>query len=79
MLPLWFTKASDYDLVKPTDKISILGLDTFAEGKNLDVEIKHESGEVDKIEVSHTFNAGQIEWFKVSSFRCHSALLMLGR
>lgn len=67
MLPLWFTKASDYDLVKPTDKISILGLESFAEGKNLPVEIKHEDGSVDKIEVSHTFNQGQIEWFKAGS------------
>ncbi|CED84433.1 aconitate hydratase [Phaffia rhodozyma] len=67
MLPLWFSKASDYDLVKPTDKISILGLDTFAEGKNLNVELKHEDGSVDKIEVSHTFNQGQIEWFKAGS------------
>lgn len=67
MLPVWFTQASDYDLVKPTDKISILGLDTFAEGKNLPVEIKHEDGSVDKIEVSHTFNQNQIAWYKAGS------------
>jgi aconitate hydratase len=67
MLPLWFTNKADYDLIQPSDKVSILGLDKFAEGKNLAVEVKHEDGSVDNIEVSHTFNAGQIEWFKAGS------------
>lgn len=33
MLPLTFSNPADYDKIKPDDKISILGLDSFAPGK----------------------------------------------
>lgn len=33
MLPLTFVDPADYDKIKSTDKISILGLGTFAPGK----------------------------------------------
>ena len=67
LLPLWFKDAADYDKISGTDKISILGLDKFAPGKDLDVEITHKDGSKDKIQVSHTFNASQIEFFKAGS------------
>ncbi len=41
MLPLTFTKASDYDLIAPTDRLSILGLTTFAPGKPLTLRVRH--------------------------------------
>ena len=33
MLPLTFNDPSDYDKIKPTDRISLLGLKEFAPGK----------------------------------------------
>jgi len=33
LLPLTFADPSDYDKIKPDDKISIVGLDSFAPGK----------------------------------------------
>lgn len=33
MLPLTFSDPSDYDKIKPTDRISLLGLKEFAPGK----------------------------------------------
>ena len=33
MLPLTFANPSDYDKIKPTDKISLLGLKDLAPGK----------------------------------------------
>lgn len=53
--------------VQPTDKISILGLASFAPGKPLDCEIKHADGSVDKIKLNHSFNDLQITWFKAGS------------
>jgi aconitate hydratase len=67
LLPLWFKDPADYDKISGTDKISILGLDKFAPGKDLDVEITHKDGSKEKIQVSHTFNASQIEFFKAGS------------
>lgn len=67
MLPLTFANPADYDKIQPTDKISILGLASFAPGKPVDCEIKHADGKVDKIKLNHTFNDQQIGWFKAGS------------
>jgi aconitate hydratase len=58
LLPLWFANPEDYDKIKGTDKLSIVGLDKFAPGKNLKVLITHKDGSKDEFEVSHTFNEG---------------------
>jgi aconitate hydratase len=60
MLPLWFKNEADYDKIKGTDKISILGLKEFAPGKDLSLEVTHKDGSKDTVPVSHTFNEGQI-------------------
>lgn len=67
LLPLWFKDAADYDRISGTDKISILGLDKFAPGKDLDIEVTHKDGSKEKLQVSHTFNQAQIEFFKAGS------------
>lgn len=67
MLALTFVNEADYDKIRGTDKVTILGLEDFRPGKNLFAEVKHEDGSVDKIELAHSFNEGQIEWFKAGS------------
>ncbi|CAI9735955.1 aconitate hydratase, mitochondrial-like [Octopus vulgaris] len=67
MLPLTFANSADYDKIQPTDRISILGLKTFAPGKPLTCEVKHEDGSTDTFLLHHTFNEGQITWFKAGS------------
>ncbi|GHJ87321.1 hypothetical protein NliqN6_3723 [Naganishia liquefaciens] len=67
MRALTFQNPADYDKISGSDKISILGLKDFAPGKPLDVEITHKDGSKDKIQVNHSFNAGQIEFFKAGS------------
>lgn len=67
MLPLTFANPSDYDKVQPSDRISIVGLKTFAPGKPLKAVLKHKDGSKDEIPLNHTFNEQQIEWFKAGS------------
>ncbi|KAL6303359.1 aconitate hydratase [Sparassis latifolia] len=67
MLALTFVNAADYDKVRPTDKVAILGLESFAPGKNLTLVLKHEDGSKEKIALAHSFNEGQIGWFKAGS------------
>lgn len=67
MLPLTFANPSDYDKIQPTDKISLLGLSSMAPGKPVTCEIKHSDGSKDTIQLNHTFNEGQITWFKAGS------------
>ncbi|XP_023172092.2 probable aconitate hydratase, mitochondrial [Drosophila hydei] len=66
LLALTFANPSDYDKVQPTSKISLLNLKDMAPGKPIDCEIKN-GGSADKIQLKHTFNAEQIEWFKAGS------------
>lgn len=67
MLALTFANAEDYEKVKPSDKVDILGLESFAPGKNLTLRLKHEDGSSEEIPLAHSFNEGQIEWFKAGS------------
>lgn len=67
MLALTFVNKEDYDKVREEDKISILGLTDFKPGKNMTVKLSHKDGTTDSIEVAHTYNQLQIEWFKAGS------------
>ncbi|KAJ7267427.1 aconitase family-domain-containing protein [Mycena rebaudengoi] len=67
MLALTFVDPADYDKIKPTDKVDIEGLDSFAPGKDLLLVAKHEDGSKDEIPLAHSFNEGQIAWFKAGS------------
>lgn len=67
MLPLTFANPADYDKVQPGDKVSILGLKTFAPGVPLTGKLHHKDGKVEEIQLNHTFNENQIGWFKSGS------------
>ncbi|EJD43950.1 aconitate hydratase [Auricularia subglabra TFB-10046 SS5] len=67
MLALTFADPADYDKVRPDDRVDILGLTTFAPGKNLTLVLHHADGSEEKLELAHSFNEGQIEWFKAGS------------
>jgi aconitate hydratase len=67
MLPLTFANPADYDKVREDDRVSILGLTTFAPGSSLKLVLKHDDGSVDECLLNHTFNENQIGWFKAGS------------
>ncbi|WP_299314923.1 aconitate hydratase [uncultured Aquimarina sp.] len=67
MLGLTFVNESDYDKIQEDDTINFLDLNAFAPGKTLSIEFVHVDGSKDVIEVNHTYNDSQIEWFKEGS------------
>jgi aconitate hydratase len=67
LLPLTFKNVADFDKIKSTDKISLVDLANLTPGKPVECQIKHADGSVDKIELNHTMNEGQIEWFQAGS------------
>ena len=68
MLALTFDNPNDYDLIQEDDSIDIIGLEEFfAPGTPLTVVLNHADGSKDEIKVQHTYNAGQIGWFKAGS------------
>ncbi|KAA8496850.1 Aconitate hydratase, mitochondrial [Porphyridium purpureum] len=67
MLALTFADPMDYDKISPSDKISIVGLSEFAEGKPLTAHVKKTDGTVISIQLTHSYNTEQIGWFKAGS------------
>jgi aconitate hydratase len=67
MLALTFANPSDYDLIQEDDAIDIIGLTSFVPGKPLAVVLNHKDGSKHEIQVNHTYNEGQIGWFKAGS------------
>ncbi|MFN3850000.1 MAG: aconitate hydratase [Spirosomataceae bacterium] len=67
MLALTFANPADYDLIKEDDTFDIIGLTSFAEGKQLTLVANHKDGSKDSIQLNHTYNSAQIEWFKAGS------------
>ncbi|AXT53425.1 aconitate hydratase [Aquimarina sp. BL5] len=67
MLGLTFANEADYDKIQEDDTINFLDLNAFTPGKTLNIEFVHADGSKDVIEVNHTYNDSQIEWFKEGS------------
>ena len=67
MLGLTFVNESDYDLIQEDDTFNFTDLTEFTFGKPLTLEIIHSDGSKDVIKLNHTYNEGQIEWFKEGS------------
>ena len=67
MLALTFANENDYDLIQEDDVFNFVDLVEFAPGKRLHVELVHADGTKNRIELNHTYNEQQIEWFKAGS------------
>ncbi len=64
MLALTFANKADYDKIQEDDRIDIEGLLAFAPNSPLQLVLNHANGTSETIEVNHTYNQQQIEWFK---------------
>ena len=67
MLGLTFANEADYDKIQEDDTFDFVDLVDFTPGKALTIGVKHADGSEDTIMANHTYNAGQIEWFKYGS------------
>ncbi len=64
MLALTFADKDDYEKIQEDDVVDITGLTGFAPGKPLTLVLHHSDGTSENIQVNHTYNDQQIEWFK---------------
>jgi len=67
ILTLTFENPADYDKILESDKLNIVNLNNFQSGKPLKCEILHENGTQDEINLKHSYNNFQIEWFRAGS------------
>ncbi len=64
MLGLTFANKADYEKIQEDDVLDINGLKTMTPGKALQIVLNHADGSTEMIDVNHSYNAQQIEWFK---------------
>ena len=67
VLPLTFEDPADYDQVQEDDRITLLGLSDLAPGKQVRCVVQHDGGGKESMNLRHTLNRTQIEWFKAGS------------
>ena len=67
VLPLTFADPSDYEKVLVDDSIWLVNLTELATGRPIAAVINHADGREDRIQLNHTLNDEQIEWFKAGS------------
>jgi aconitate hydratase len=67
MLALTFADKADYEKIQENDTIDILGLTSFAPNTPLTMVFNHSDGTSDSIQVNHSYNEQQIEWFKAGA------------
>ena len=67
VLALTFKDKSDYDKILEDDRFSVNGLQNFSVGSSMQLEALHSDGSRDTIDLLHTYNENQIEWFKAGS------------
>jgi len=71
VLPLTFEDPADYDRIRADDRLSIIGLNDLTPGQPLVCVVSHDDGEEERINLRHTMNPGQIDWFKAGSAMNH--------
>jgi aconitate hydratase len=67
VLALTFGNLGDYEKILEDDRISILDLQNFEEGKYLKGVIHHSNANDEEIMLMHSYNSSQIKWFKAGS------------
>ena len=66
ILPLTFMKPEDYDLIREDDMLDI-DISELKPNESVIMTVRHSDGTSDNIELMHTMNRTQIDWFKAGS------------
>ena len=67
LLALTFADPADYERVRDTDRIDLVGLADMAPGAALTAVVHHEDGRTTPLALRHTYSAPQIAWFHAGS------------
>ena len=67
MLALTFANEADYDKIQENDTFNFIDLEEFAPDRQITIEVIHDDGSKDTVLANHSYNDGQIAWFKAGS------------
>lgn len=67
MLGLTFQNEDDYNKIMEDDTFDLIDLKDFAPGRPIIIKLTHGDGSEDTIQTNHSYNEGQIQWFREGS------------
>ncbi len=67
LLAFTFSNPDDYDKIAEDDRVDLVDLANLTPGKPVQCIISHTDGGKETIELLHSYNAAQVEWFKAGS------------
>lgn len=67
LLALTFDRESDYDRIQPRDRVSLVGLETFAPGRKVTMRVRRQDGSEWSCQLNHTFTEEQVQYFRHGS------------
>ena len=67
LLALTFQDPAQYDRIRETDRVSLVGLAAMAPGKPVECRVRHADGTIETLWLAHSFSASQLEWFRAGS------------
>jgi aconitate hydratase A / 2-methylisocitrate dehydratase len=67
ILPLTFADGTDYDLVLEGDNVDLTGITEITPGSTITARFNHDDGTCSEVQLNHSLNKEQIDWFKAGS------------
>jgi aconitate hydratase len=67
LLALTFADSNDYERIRASDRLSLLGLQELAAGKPVSCRLVHADGTEETLQLRHSFSDRQLEWFRAGS------------
>jgi aconitate hydratase len=67
LLALTFKDPGEYDLIREDDRIDLVNLADLAPDQPVTCIVSHTDGSKETLQLNHTYNKAQVEWFKAGS------------
>jgi aconitate hydratase len=67
LLALTFANPEDYERIRGSDRLSLLGLRQLAAGQPVKCRLAHSDGTEETLQLSHSYSERQLEWFRAGS------------
>jgi len=71
VLPLTFIDKSDYEKIQQGDRIDLIKIVDIAPGSSITAVLHHRDGSSESLQLTHSLNDEQIDWFKAGSALNH--------
>jgi aconitate hydratase A / 2-methylisocitrate dehydratase len=67
LLALTFANPADYERVRESDRIDLVGLARLAPGKPVECRLLHADGTRETLELAHSYSTAQLRWFQAGA------------